>query len=203
VVPDADRLRGVNQWLYVSVRTYPASMFLRREVQLHPPTNQSPPARPGLMARLGSWTATHLRAVLVGWAVMLVVFGFFAPRVQSALAGAGWQDSTSQSVAARNLIQRGLQGLGASALQVAIVDHQAPISSDPGGQAVTARVTALLRADPRVSTVVTQPGVSPSADGRTGITTAGAAADPNAMVNAAEHLAGPISRTASGGVTAT
>jgi RND superfamily putative drug exporter len=156
------------------------------------------------MARLGAWTATHLRAVLVGWAVVIVAFGFFAPRVQSALAGAGWQDSTSQSVAARNLIQRDFAGLGASALQVVVVDHQAPISSDPAAQALVSQVAALLRADPRVSTVVApQTGVSLSADGRTGIITAGAAADSNAMVKAAEHLAGPITRAGTPAVTAT
>jgi RND superfamily putative drug exporter len=156
------------------------------------------------MARLGAWTATHLPKVLLGWAAVIVVFGFFAPRVQSALAGAGWQDSTSQSVAARSLIQHDFAGLGASALQVVVVDHRAPLSSDPAAQAVVDRVTAVLRADPRVSTVVTpQTGVSLSADGRTGIITAGAAADPNAMVNAAEHLAGPISGAGSRTVTAT
>lgn len=58
------------------------------------------------MARLGTWTATHLKAVLISWAAVIVAFGFFAPKVQSALAGAGWQDSTSQSVAARQVIQR-------------------------------------------------------------------------------------------------
>jgi RND superfamily putative drug exporter len=142
--------------------------------------------------------------VLVGWAVVIVALGFFAPRVQSALAGAGWQDSTSQSVAARNLIQHDFAGLGASALQVVVVDHRAPIHSDPAAQAVVGRVTALLRADPRVSTVVApQTGVSLSADGRTGIITAGAAADANAMVKAAEHLAGPITRTGTPAVTAT
>jgi RND superfamily putative drug exporter len=156
------------------------------------------------MARLGAWTATHLRAVLVGWAVVIVAFGFFAPRVQSALAGAGWQDSTSQSVAARNLIQHDFAGLGASALQVVVVDHRASITSDPAAQAVVGRVTALLRADPRVSTVVApQAGVSLSADGRTGIITAGAAADSNAMVKAAERLAGPISRAGPPAVAAT
>ena len=55
------------------------------DVQPRPPTIPEPsPARPGTMARLGAWTATHLRAVLVGWAVVIVAFGFFAPRVQSA-----------------------------------------------------------------------------------------------------------------------
>jgi RND superfamily putative drug exporter len=156
------------------------------------------------MARLGSWTATHLRAVLLGWAVVIVAFGFLAPRVQSALAGAGWQDSTSQSVAARNLIQHDFAGLGASALQVVVVDHRASISTDPAAQAVVGQVTALLRADPRVSTVVApQTGVSLSADGRTGIITAGAAADSNAMVKAAEHLAGPISGAGTPAITAT
>ena len=170
-----------------------------------PPTSgQSGPAGPGSMGRLGAWTAVHLRAVLLGWAVVVVVFGFFAPRVQSALAGAGWQDSTSQSVAARNLIQRDFAGLGASALQVVVVDHRGPISSDPAARAVVGRVTALLRADRRISTVVApQGGVSLSADGRTGIITAGAAADANAMVNAAEHLAVPISRAGAPAVTAT
>jgi RND superfamily putative drug exporter len=169
-----------------------------------PAAPEAAPARPGALARLGAWTATHLRAVLIGWAVVIVAFGFFAPRVQSALAGAGWQDSTSPSVAARTLIQRNFAGLGASALQVVVVDHQAPISSDPAAQAVVGRVTTLLRADPRVSTVVApETGVSLSADGRTGIITAGAAADSNAMVKAAEHLAGPISGAGTPAVTST
>ena len=165
----------------------------------------NPPSSPvGLMARLGAWTATHLRAVLVGWAAVVLAFGFFAPRVQSALAGAGWQDSTSQSVAARDVIQRDFSGLGASALQVVVVDRHTAIASDPAAQSVLTKVTALLRADRRVSTVVPpQPGLSVSADGRTAIVTAGAAADPNAMVKAAEHLAGPISKAGTASVSAT
>ncbi|HET6875223.1 MAG TPA: MMPL family transporter, partial [Acidimicrobiales bacterium] len=177
------------------------------EIKPNPGTSESPPdhpAHPGLMARLGSWTATHLRTVLAAWGVVIVAFGFFAPRVQTALAGAGWQDSTSQSVAARNLIQRDFHGLGASALQVVVVDNRAPISSDPAAQSAVAKVAGLLRSDPAVSTVVLpQAGLSLSADGRTGIITAGAAADPNAMVKAAERLAGPIGRAGGPGVTAT
>jgi putative drug exporter of the RND superfamily len=174
------------------------------EIQASPPGNPTQPTHQGLMARLGAWSATHLRAVLVAWAIAILAFGFFAPRVQSALAGAGWQDSTSQSVAARNLIQRDFHGLGASALQVVVVDHRAPINSDPAAQVVVSRVTSALQADPRISTVAApQPGMSLSADGRTGIITAGAAADPNAMVKAAEHLAGPVGRAGTPQVTAT
>ena len=174
------------------------------EVATRQATNRSVSGEPGLMYRLGTWTATHLRIVLVVWALVIVGFGFFAPRVQSVLAGAGWQDSTSQSVAARDVIQRDFHGLGASALQVVVVDRAGPISSDPAAGAVIAKVTNLLRAESTVSTVVEpQPGVSISPDGRTGIITAGAAAGPNAMVRAAQQLAGPIGRAGSGTVSAT
>ena len=156
----------------------------------------------GRLARLGRWMATHLRAVLIGWAVVLVVFGVFAPRVESKLAGAGWQDSTSQSVKAREVTGRVFSGLGSTALQVVVVDHEGPLVGDPAAQQVLAEVTARLRADPRVSTVVPPtPGMSLSPDGRTGIVTAGAAADPNAMVRAAGALAKPLAGLSRPGVS--
>ncbi len=156
------------------------------------------------MSRLGIWTATHMRTVLVAWMVVLIGFGAFAPKVESALAGAGWQDSTSQSVAARNVIQKDFAGLGSSALQVVVVDHRAPLASDPAARTVIDKVTAMLKADHRVSTVVPpQPGASLSPDGRTGVITAGAAADPNAMVKAAESLHGPLSRLGTSGISVT
>lgn len=48
-----------------------------------------PPQEKGL-ARLGAWTGSHLRAVLVLWLLVLVGFGAFAPQVELALSGAGW-----------------------------------------------------------------------------------------------------------------
>ena len=50
---------------------------------------------PGLLSRLGAWTGSHLRAVLLLWLVILGGFGAFAPKVESSLSGAGWQDSGS------------------------------------------------------------------------------------------------------------
>jgi RND superfamily putative drug exporter len=156
----------------------------------------------GHLARLGTWAATHLRAVLIGWAVVLVVFGVFAPQVESALAGAGWQDSSSQSVAARNLIGKDFAGLGSSALQVVVVDRHGPIAADPTARATLTRVAALLRSDRRVSTVVMpEPGGTLSADGRTAIVVGGAAGDPNTMVRAADSLAKPLSGLSSPGVS--
>jgi putative drug exporter of the RND superfamily len=144
---------------------------------------------PGPFARLGRWAATHFRQVLIAWILILLVFGFFAVRVESALAGAGWQASNSQSVAARAVIEKNFAGLGATGLQVVVVDHAGPIASDPQAQAAVAKATGVLRADPRVSTVVPpQPGVSISKDGRTAIITAGAKADSNKMVEAADAV---------------
>ena len=85
--------------------------------------------------------------MLLIWLGVLILFGVFAPKVQSSLAGAGWEDSTSQSVAARNLIQRDFSGLGSSALQVVVVDYNATLAADPAAQAVLAEVNAMLRAD--------------------------------------------------------
>jgi len=156
------------------------------------------------LARLGTWTATHFRAVVLLWLVVLAAFGAFAPRVENALAGAGWQDSSSQSVAARAVIQRDFAGMDATALQVVVVDHRGKIATDPAAQAALGNVARLLRADPRVSTVVLPvAGVSLSRDGRTGVVTAGAAADSNAMVRAADALAGPLGQLSRPGISVT
>ncbi|MGC8471573.1 MAG: hypothetical protein ACP5PM_04685 [Acidimicrobiales bacterium] len=78
--------------------------------------------------------------MLLTWLAIIVGFGMFAPKVESALAGAGWQDSASASVQARQIIRRDFAGLGSSALQVVIVDRAHPIAGDPGAQAVVSRV---------------------------------------------------------------
>ena len=64
----------------------------------------------GPIGKLGHWTATHFRAVLVAWLVIAVVFGVFAPRVETALSGAGWEATGSESVQARDLVDEELQG---------------------------------------------------------------------------------------------
>jgi RND superfamily putative drug exporter len=158
----------------------------------------------GLFARLGYWTGRHLRAVLLGWLVVLVVFGAFAPKVESALAGAGWQDSTSQSVRARELIRKDFAGLGSSALQVVVVDHRRAIASDPKAHALIDKAAALLRASKDVSRVVLpQPGASIAPDGRTAVITAGAAAGTNEMVKAAGALAVPLARLGTSTISVT
>jgi len=156
----------------------------------------------GWLSRLGAWTATHLRHVLLGWLVVLVGFGFFAPRVEGALAGAGWTDGSSQSVAARAVIQKDFAGFGSTAIGVVVQDRRGPISSSPRARATVARVAHLLRSDPSISAVqLPLAGASLSANGRTAVVTGGAKNGPNAMVQAAGRLAAPLSRLASPGIS--
>ncbi len=158
------------------------------------------PASYGPLGRLGRYTATHFRLVLLVWAVIAVSLGAFAPRVEKALAGAGWEASGSQSVQARSLINREFSGLSAAALQVVV--HSATPLASPAGQVTISRAEQLLRADPRVTTVLAPaPEISISPDGRTAVIQGGAGRDTNTMVRAADDLAGPLARLGGSGTS--
>ena len=141
--------------------------------------------------------ATHRRAVAISWLVVVVALGAFAPRVEKALSGAGWQASGSQSVQARDLIQANFGGQSSNALMVVLHSPTQTVGSPAFAGAVT-KSTAILRSDPRVASI--QPptrGLSISKDGHTAIIRAGAAGDPTAMVQVADALKGKL--TAAGG----
>jgi RND superfamily putative drug exporter len=155
----------------------------------------------GPIGRLGRWSATHVRWVVVAWIVLAVGLGALAPRVETALSGAGWEDSGSQSVQARALIQRNFAGDASSGLMV-VVHSPSLTTRDPAFAAAVARAEALLRADPAVASVTPpRQGASISRDGHTAIVTAGAAKDPTGMVRAADDLKGPLRQAGSGDVT--
>ncbi len=154
-------------------------------------------SQPGPIGRLGQWTATHFRVVLVGWLVIAVGFGVFAPRVEKALSGAGWEATGSQSVQARNAIDKNFNGLGSYSLNV-VVHSPTETVNDPAFKQAVARVQSTLKADPSVTTVVApRPGTSISRDGRTAVVQAGAGKNPNDMVRAADDLKGPLSKLSS------
>ncbi len=154
----------------------------------------------GPIGRLGRYTATHFRRVLVGWVLLAVVLGFFAPRVENALSGAGWEASGSQSVQARKLVERDFAGLGSYGLMTVVYSPTETVGS-PTFRSVISRVEATLRANGAVRTVVAPaPGLSISSDGHTAIVQAGAARDPNEMVAAADKLKGTLHGLSASGV---
>ena len=146
-------------------------------------------ARPvGPIGRLGRYTATHFRVVLAGWLVVAVGLGVFAPRVETALSGAGWDATGSQSVQARQLIDRNFRGLSSYGLMTVVYSPTQTIG-DPAFKSTIGKVESTLRTDSAVRSVVApSTGVSISGDGHTAIVQAGAAKSSNGMVSAADSL---------------
>jgi putative drug exporter of the RND superfamily len=154
----------------------------------------------GAIGRLGSYTATHFRTVLLGWLVVAVVLGFFAPRVETALSGAGWEASGSQSVQARKLVERDFAGVGSYGLETVLYSPKQTVGS-PAFRSVIVRVEQTLRSNAAVRAVVAPaPGLTISRDGHTAIVQAGAARDPNEMVAAADSLTSTLHKLSTGAV---
>jgi RND superfamily putative drug exporter len=154
----------------------------------------------GPIGRLGRFTATHFRVVLAGWIVVALGLGFFAPKVEKALSGAGWETSGSQSVQARQLIDRNFQGLSSYGLMT-VVHSPTQTIDRPAFRRTVSEVEAALRSSGAVRSVVAPaPGVSISRDGHTAIVQAGAARSSNGMVAAADSLKTRLAGLSSGDV---
>ena len=159
------------------------------------------PIKVGPLGRLGGWTAGHVRAVSIAWLLVAVALAAFAPKVETALSGAGWQANGSESVKARGLIQRNFAGLSSSALMVVLNSPRQTVA-DPAFRQTVARVERVLAGDSRVASVqAPQPGATISADGHTAIVMAGAKGDPTAMVAAADKLKSKLHAAGAAGVT--
>ena len=159
-------------------------------------------AKHGPIGRLGYLAATHRRKAFVTWAVIAVGLGVMAPRVETALSGAGWQATGSESVIVRERVDRAFGGSGAYTLQVVV--HSGRLSADsPAFRATLRRAERILAADPALGRVIPpRPGLSISRDGHTAVIRAGAARDPDGMVAAADDLKHELAATAGPGVEA-
>jgi len=142
----------------------------------------------GPVGRMGGFMARHFGVVAIAWAVIAVGLGFFAPRVETALSGAGWEATGSESVKARDQIDANFAGMSSSALMVVIHSNSGDVNS-PAFRKAVAGATSALKGDSRVKEVMPpRPGVSISKDGHTAVIQAGANGDSNQMVFAADDL---------------
>ncbi len=154
----------------------------------------------GPVGRLGRLAAARPRRVFVIWVFVAVGLGVLAPRVETALSGAGWQANGSESVRARQQIDRSFAGAGSYAIQVA-VHSQGLTVADPAFRRTVARAERVLRRDSAIGRIITpHRGVSISRDGHTAVIVAGANRDPNGMVAAADGLKGALAASAATGV---
>ena len=178
-------------------------MFSMSAVAVAPRSAEKTVDRPvvGPVGRLGGWTADHFRAVAIAWVVVAVALGFFAPKVETALSGAGWQANGSESVQARELIQANFAGLSSSALMVVVHSSNQTVS-DPGFRQTVTRVEEILHANAQVASVLPpRAGSSISVDGKTAVVMAGAKGDPTAMVAAADKLKPKLHQAGTGRVS--
>ena len=90
----------------------------------------------GVIGRLGYWTATHFKVVAIAWLVVALGLGVMAPRVEKALSGAGWETTGSQSVQARELIDKNFNGLGSYGLMVVVHSQSQTLSAPAFASAV-------------------------------------------------------------------
>ncbi len=165
-----------------------------------PPPPSVAARRSGPIGRLGRYAATHARTVFIAWAILALALGFFAPRVETALSGAGWQAGGSESVRARDLVRTEFGGLNSTGLMVVVHSPGQTVSS-PGFQDTIRQVATTLGADDRVASVsLPRAGATISRDGHTAIVTAGANADANTMVRAADDLKAPVTALGTGDV---
>ncbi|MBS1884059.1 MAG: MMPL family transporter, partial [Actinobacteria bacterium] len=156
----------------------------------------------GPIGRLGRFAASHRRVVFATWAVVAIGLGAFAPRVETALSGAGWQANGSESAQVREGAERAFGGTGSYAIQVAV--HATELTAaDPAFRRTVARVGGVLAADAAVGRVISPSRSGQiSADGHTAIVVGTAAKDPNGMVAAANGLKPEVAAVAAPGVEA-
>lgn len=153
-----------------------------------PPDALDPAPRPGPLGRLGTRVVDHARMVTGVWLLLVVGLGAFAPQVEHALSGAGWQADGSASVQVRELARESFGGNASSAIQVVVRSTEGPVTEGAGAE-VLAEVTAALEDDPRIADVVAPvPGATLSEDGSTAIVLGGAGADTDEMVRVATDL---------------
>ena len=89
---------GVNQLAFVAFGDCVASLrpaqAVRRRARVRPMSAST--CSSGPVGRLGRYAATHVRLVALAWVVVAVGLGFLAPRVETALSGAGWEATGSR-----------------------------------------------------------------------------------------------------------
>ena len=154
----------------------------------------------GPLGRLGLWAARRRRLVFVSWAVLVVALGVVAPRAERALSGGGWEADGSESVRARELIDRHFAGHGSYALVVVVSSPRYTAGDAPFRRAV-GRSARVLGHDAAVADVrLPRRGASISADGHVAVVGGGAGADTAEMVRAAGRVHDGLEGLAPAGV---
>lgn len=138
----------------------------------------------GILFVLGSWAHSHRRIVWTAWAVLVISLGVFAPRLEGALSGAMWEVRGSDSLQARELIDKEFGGLSSQSAVVVLHSNDLTVTDPAFAQRITA-VNGVLAQELAFGPALP---AQPSADGHTAMVQAGALVNPTEAVRAAERL---------------
>ncbi|MEJ5222018.1 MAG: MMPL family transporter, partial [Tepidiforma sp.] len=144
--------------------------------------------RPGPLGRVGRWMAARRLPVILAWVLLAGALGVFAPKLEHALSGAMWEVEGSDSLAARQVIEREFGGLSSQSAVVVIWSDTAT-ADDPAFAAKIAAAQAVLAGEPALGQALPP---QPGPDGRTVMIQAGATVNPTEAVRAAERIADDI-----------
>ena len=149
------------------------------------------------LAALGRWSHSHRLAVIAFWAAFTLALGVFAPRLEHALSGALWDVNDSDSLAAREVLEREFGGFSSQSA-VAVFHSDALEASDPAFQSLVDEATAVFASEEALS-----PAAPPqiSADGHTVMLQAGSLVSPTESVRAAERISDAIGELSNSDVT--
>jgi putative drug exporter of the RND superfamily len=114
--------------------------------------------------------------------------GVFAPRAEQALSGGGWEADGSESVRARELIDRHFAGHGSYALAVVVSSPRYTVGDPPFRRAVERTGRALGHEAAVANVRLPRRGGSISADGHVAVVRGGAGADTAEMVRTAGRV---------------
>ena len=149
------------------------------------------------LARVGRFAHARRWPVVLAWAVLAIGLGLLAPKLESALSGAMWEVQGSDSLAARQLIERNFGGFSSQSA-VIVLHSDTATAQDASFKDRTAQASAILAND----RALTQPAPAQvSQDGHTVMLQSGATVDPTEAVRAAERIAGDVKKLDGNGMT--
>lgn len=149
------------------------------------------------LARLGRWSHEHRLPVIALWAVFAIGLGVFAPRLEHALSGAMWEVNASDSLEARQVLEREFGGFSSQSA-VVVVQSDTLTAEDPAFQQAIAAATGVLAAEPNLAPAAPAQ-VSPG--GNVAMVQAGSLVNPTESVRTAADIAGDIAALSTDDIT--
>ena len=150
----------------------------------------------GPLGTIGRAMAGHRLAVIAVWVLVAAGLGVFAPKLEHALSGAMWEVEGSDSLAAREVIERQFGGLSSQSA-VIVLQSETLTSEDPAFVERIAAATAVLAGEEAFGPAMPP---QPGQDGKTVMLQAGAVVDPTEAVRAAGRIADDVEDLSGDGI---